>query len=160
MYEFVTAELHELSAERDDGTVIIRLAEIIVPKGLLDGIVPTPDSVFYQPWTVLHQRAAFDIGGGVVVTLPSLKELKNPETRAYVEKFYGFGSDASAERIMKVTKLLQHWTAGLHGVGTWHGAGPVQAQKIMVQRLTDYGEMKDLARRMAGIDAEPPPTAG
>ena len=103
---------------------------------------------------------AGDIGGGVVVTLPSLKELKNPETRAYVEKFYGFGSDASAGRIMKVTKLLQHWTAGLHGVGTWHGAGPVQAQKIMVGRLTDYGEMKDLARRMAGIDAEPPPTAG
>ncbi len=96
---------------------------------------------------------AGDIGGGMVVTMPSLKELRNPETRGYMEKYYGFGSDASAERILKVTKLLQHWTAGLHGVGTWHGAGPVQAQKIMVQRLTDYDEMKRLAREMAGLDA-------
>jgi 4-hydroxybutyryl-CoA dehydratase / vinylacetyl-CoA-Delta-isomerase len=52
---------------------------------------------------------------------------------------------------MKITKLLQNWTAGLHGVGTWHGAGPVQAQKIMVQRLADFEEMKRLAKEMAGI---------
>jgi len=95
---------------------------------------------------------AGDIGGGLIVTLPSLKELMNPETRRYVEKFYGFGADVPAEHILKVTKLLQNWTAGLHGVGTWHGAGPVQAQKIMVQRLTDYDEMKDLAKRMAGLE--------
>lgn len=94
---------------------------------------------------------AGDIGGGLVVTMPSLKELKNPETREYMEKYYGFGSDASAEDILKVTKLLQNWTAGLHGVGTWHGAGPVQAQKIMVQRLTNYDDMKERAREMAGI---------
>jgi 4-hydroxybutyryl-CoA dehydratase/vinylacetyl-CoA-Delta-isomerase len=94
---------------------------------------------------------AGDIGGGLVVTMPSLKELNNPETREYMEKFYGFGSDASAAEILKITKLLQNWTAGLHGVGTWHGAGPVQAQKIMVQRLTDYDEMKARAKEMAGI---------
>jgi len=39
---------------------------------------------------------------------------------------------------MKVTKLLQNWTAGQHGVGTWHGAGPGMAQKVMLQRMTDY----------------------
>jgi 4-hydroxybutyryl-CoA dehydratase/vinylacetyl-CoA-Delta-isomerase len=94
---------------------------------------------------------AGDIGGGLVVTMPSLKELKNPETQKYMEKYYGFGSQTPAENILKVTKLLQNWTAGLHGVGTWHGAGPVQAQKIMVQRLTDYEEMKNLAKQMAGI---------
>jgi 4-hydroxybutyryl-CoA dehydratase / vinylacetyl-CoA-Delta-isomerase len=98
---------------------------------------------------------AGDIGGGLVVTMPSLKELKNPETRKYMEKYYGFGSQTPAENILKVTKLLQNWTAGLHGVGTWHGAGPVQAQKIMVQRLTDYEEMKNLAKQMAGIQGTP-----
>ncbi len=98
---------------------------------------------------------AGDIGGGLIVTLPSLKELKNPETRKYVEKFYSFGADVPAENILKITKLLQNWTAGLHGVGTWHGAGPVQAQKIMVQRLTDYDEMKELAKRMAGVEDHP-----
>ncbi len=97
---------------------------------------------------------AGDIGGGLIVTLPGLKELKNPETRGYLEKYFGFGSDAPAEEILKITKLLQNWTAGLHGVGTWHGAGPVQAQKIMVHRLADYEEMKRLARRMAGFERE------
>ena len=48
---------------------------------------------------------------------------------------------------MKVTKLLQNWTAGLHGVGTWHGAGPVQTQKIMLQRVINYDHEKDLVRK-------------
>jgi hypothetical protein len=31
----------------------------------------------------------------------------------------------------------------------------MQAQKIMVQRLADYEEMKRLAREMAGVDRRP-----
>jgi 4-hydroxybutyryl-CoA dehydratase/vinylacetyl-CoA-Delta-isomerase len=48
---------------------------------------------------------------------------------------------------MKVHKHLQNWTAGMHGVGTWHGAGPVQAQKIMLQRVIDYTHEKDLVKK-------------
>ena len=90
---------------------------------------------------------AGDIGGGLIVTMPSLKELKNPEVKDYVEEFYSFGSDEPTENIMKVTKLLQNWTAGLHGVGTWHGAGPVQTQKIMLQRVINYDHEKNLVRK-------------
>jgi 4-hydroxybutyryl-CoA dehydratase/vinylacetyl-CoA-Delta-isomerase len=90
---------------------------------------------------------AGDIGGGLIVTMPSLKELKNPEVRDYVEEFYSFGSDEPTENIMKVHKLLQHWTAGLHGVGTWHGAGPVMAQKIMLQRVIDYEREKNIVKK-------------
>ncbi len=89
---------------------------------------------------------AGDIGGGLVVTMPSLKELSNPETKAYVEEFFSFGSDEPTENILKVHKLLQNWTAGQHGVGTWHGAGPVMAQKIMIQRVADFEHEKDLVR--------------
>jgi 4-hydroxybutyryl-CoA dehydratase/vinylacetyl-CoA-Delta-isomerase len=94
---------------------------------------------------------AGDIGGGLVVTMPSLKELKNPETRKYVEEFYSFGSDEPTENILKVHKLLQHWTAGQHGVGTWHGAGPVQTQKIMIQRVADFEHEKDLVKKTLKI---------
>ncbi|MGB9628743.1 MAG: 4-hydroxyphenylacetate 3-hydroxylase N-terminal domain-containing protein [Thermodesulfobacteriota bacterium] len=100
-------------------------------------------------WRVM--ALAGDIGGGLIATLPSLKELKNPETREYVKEFLGFGSEASAEEIMRVTKLLQNWTAGQHGVGTWHGAGPVMAQKIMIQRVVDYEYEKNLVREALGI---------
>jgi 4-hydroxybutyryl-CoA dehydratase / vinylacetyl-CoA-Delta-isomerase len=89
---------------------------------------------------------AGDIGGGLVVTMPSMKELKNPETKAYVEEFLSFGSDEPTENIMKVHKLLQHWTAGMHGVATWHGAGPVAAQKIMLQRIVNFDREKELVK--------------
>jgi 4-hydroxybutyryl-CoA dehydratase/vinylacetyl-CoA-Delta-isomerase len=100
-------------------------------------------------WRIM--ALAGDIGGGLIVTLPSLKELKNPEIKDYVTEYLGFGSDAPAENIMKVTKLLQNWTAGLHGVGTWHGAGPVMAQKIMLQRVIDYEHDKWIAKRTLNI---------
>ena len=89
---------------------------------------------------------AGDIGGGLVVTIPSLKELKNPDVKDYVEEFYSFGSEEPTENILKVHKLLQHWAAGLHGVGTWHGAGPIMAQKIMLQRAVDFENEKNLVK--------------
>jgi 4-hydroxybutyryl-CoA dehydratase/vinylacetyl-CoA-Delta-isomerase len=100
-------------------------------------------------WRVM--ALAGDIGGGLTVTLPSLKELKNPEVKDYVEEFYSFGSDEPTENIMKVHKLLQNWTAGLHGVGTWHGAGPVMAQKIMLQRIINYEHEKELVKRTLNL---------
>jgi 4-hydroxybutyryl-CoA dehydratase/vinylacetyl-CoA-Delta-isomerase len=100
-------------------------------------------------WRVM--ALAGDIGGGLVVTMPSLKELKNPETRAYVEEFFSFGSDEPTENILKVHKLLQHWTAGQHGVGTWHGAGPVMAQKIMLQRAVTFDHEKELVKKTLNL---------
>lgn len=100
-------------------------------------------------WRVM--ALAGDIGGGLIVTMPSIKELKNPDIRDYVEEFYSFGSDEPTENIMKVHKHLQNWTAGLHGVGTWHGAGPVMAQKIMLQRIIDYEHEKELVRRTLNL---------
>ena len=100
-------------------------------------------------WRIL--ALAGDIGGGLIVTLPSLKELKNPEVKDYVNEYLKFGSNTSAENIMKVTKLLQNWTSGLHGVGTWHGAGPLMAQKIMLQRVINYDHEKWIAKRTLNI---------
>ena len=100
-------------------------------------------------WRVM--ALAGDIGGGLLVTMPSIKELKNPEVKDYVEEFFSFGSDEPTINIMKVHKLLQNWTAGLHGVGTWHGAGPVMAQKIMLQRVINYDHEKDLVKRTLNI---------
>lgn len=97
-------------------------------------------------WRVM--ALAGDIGGGLIVTLPSLKELKNPEVKKYVEEFYSFGSEEPTENILKVHKLLQNWTAGLHGVGTWHGAGPIMAQKIMLQRVINYDHEKELVKQV------------
>ncbi len=97
-------------------------------------------------------KIAGDLAGGLVVTMPSERELKNPETRDYMEKF--FRTTVPAEKRMRITKFLQHWIAGQHGPGTWHGAGPVQAQRVMVSRLADLEGKKKLAKELAGLKEE------
>lgn len=99
-------------------------------------------------WQIM--ALAGDIAGGLVVTLPSLQELKNPATKKYVEKY--LKAAAPAEKRMRVAKVLQNWTAGLHGPGTWHGAGSPQAQMISLHRAANLEEKKRLAKKIAGIE--------
>jgi len=99
-------------------------------------------------WQIM--ALAGDIAGGLVVTLPSFKELKNPATKSYVEKY--LKAAVPAEKRMRITKVLQNWTAGLHGPGTWHGAGSTQAQMISLHRAANIEEKKRLAKRIAGIE--------
>jgi len=40
-------------------------AVLVVGHNLLDPIVLTPDSPFYIPWSVLHQRALYHLAGGI-----------------------------------------------------------------------------------------------
>jgi uncharacterized membrane protein len=44
-------------------------AVIVAGHNLLDGIVLTPASPFYLPWTILHQRALYDVGGGAAIKI-------------------------------------------------------------------------------------------
>lgn len=101
-------------------------------------------------WKIM--ALAGDIGGGLIVTMPSMRELKNPETRPYIEKY--LRAAAPAEKRMRITKVLQNWTAGLHGPGTWHGAGPPQAQKISLYRVANLEEKKKIALEIAGMEED------
>jgi 4-hydroxybutyryl-CoA dehydratase / vinylacetyl-CoA-Delta-isomerase len=101
-------------------------------------------------WEIMKNAA--DIGGGLVVTMPSLKDLDHPEVGPLLRKF--FKSAAPAEKRLRVAKFLQHWTAGLHGAGTWHGAGAPQAQRVMISYLTDYEAKKKMAKKLMGMDPE------
>ena len=92
---------------------------------------------------------AGDIAGGIAVTMPHEKDLENPETRGYIEKY--LKGAAPANKRLRITKFLQHWVAGLHGVATWQGAGAAQAQMLTLYRLTDFEEKKKLAKELAGI---------
>jgi 4-hydroxybutyryl-CoA dehydratase/vinylacetyl-CoA-Delta-isomerase len=98
-------------------------------------------------WQIM--ALAGDIGGGLIVTMPSFKELKNPATKGYVEKY--LKGAVPAEQRMRITKVLQNWTAGLHGPGTWHGAGSTQAQMISLHRAANIEEKKRIAKKIAGI---------
>jgi 4-hydroxybutyryl-CoA dehydratase/vinylacetyl-CoA-Delta-isomerase len=98
-------------------------------------------------WEII--KNAGDIGGGLVVTMPRLKDLEDPEVGPVLQK--AFGAAAPAEKRLKVAKFLQHWTSGLHGVGTWHGAGAPQAQRFMFTVLTDFDKKKKMAKKLMGL---------
>jgi len=95
---------------------------------------------------------AGDIGGGFITTMPSFEDLRNPATKEYLQKYLKV--KVPAEKRMRITKVLQNWAAGLHGAGTWHGAGSVQAQMISLMRVANIEEKKKIAMEVAGIEEE------
>ncbi|PKN60085.1 MAG: aromatic ring hydroxylase [Deltaproteobacteria bacterium HGW-Deltaproteobacteria-11] len=98
-------------------------------------------------WEII--KNAGDIGGGLVVTMPRLKDLEDPEVGPALKK--AFSAAAPAEKRLKVAKFLQHWSAGLHGPGTWHGAGAPQTQRFMFTVLTDFEAKKKMAKKLMGM---------
>jgi 4-hydroxybutyryl-CoA dehydratase / vinylacetyl-CoA-Delta-isomerase len=101
-------------------------------------------------WEIM--KNAGDIGGGLVVTMPRQKDLDHPEVGPMLKK--AFAAAAPADKRLKVAKFLQHWTAGLHGPGTWHGAGAPQTQRFMISVLTDFEAKKKMAKKLMGMKEE------
>ena len=96
-------------------------------------------------WEVM--ALAGDIAGGIAVTMPSEKDLRNPEIRDYVSKY--LKAAVPAEKRMRIAKFLQNWVAGLHGVGTYQGSGPSQNQMMVLYRISDLEEKKRMAEDLA-----------
>jgi 4-hydroxybutyryl-CoA dehydratase/vinylacetyl-CoA-Delta-isomerase len=81
--------------------------------------------------------------------MPSEKDLDNPEIGPYVEKY--LKSAVSARKRMRLAKFIQNWVAGLHGVGTWQGAGSAEAQMLTLHRIFDFESRKTMAKELAGL---------
>jgi 4-hydroxybutyryl-CoA dehydratase/vinylacetyl-CoA-Delta-isomerase len=109
-------------------------------------------------------RLAQDLAGGLVVTLPSERDLDNPETGDLLRKYLKGRSDVPAESRMRVLRLIENMTLGRNAVGylteSMHGAGSPQAQRIQIARRMEVEYKKRLARKLAGVDgAEAEPAA-
>jgi len=98
-------------------------------------------------WEIM--KLAGDIAGGASVTIPHEKDLENPQTKGYIEKYLKSKADAAPR--LRMIKFLQNWVAGLHGPGTWHGAGSIEAQIITLNRDTDWESKKRMAKELAGL---------
>ncbi|MFC1961694.1 4-hydroxyphenylacetate 3-hydroxylase family protein [Chloroflexota bacterium] len=100
-------------------------------------------------------KRAVDICGGILGTMPSEKELKNPETRKYMEKYLKGAEGFSVEDRMRIIYLIQSLLFGTNSVGyiveSVHGAGPPEVQKAAVRYLTDFKAKKEMAKALAGI---------
>ena len=103
-------------------------------------------------------RLAEDIAGGLLVTLPSEKDFKNPEIGKYMSKYLKGDKEVPTESRLRMLRLIENISMGLGAIGyqieSMHGAGSPQAQKIMIEREVNIEWKKRLAELLAGIGKE------
>jgi 4-hydroxybutyryl-CoA dehydratase/vinylacetyl-CoA-Delta-isomerase len=96
-------------------------------------------------------RLAMDIAGGLVATLPSEKDLKNPEIGRYVEKYMKAKMSIPTKDRMRMMRLIENMVLGVGLIESLHGAGSPQAQRITILRHADLEAKKRLSKDLAGI---------
>ncbi|MBT4090361.1 MAG: 4-hydroxybutyryl-CoA dehydratase, partial [Deltaproteobacteria bacterium] len=100
-------------------------------------------------------RIAQDVAGGLMVTLPSEKDFKLPETKKWMEKYYQGNAGVSTENRLRMLRLIENLTMGTAAVGylteSMHGAGSPQAQRIMISREVNMQEKQKNAKKLCGI---------
>ncbi|MBN1828171.1 MAG: 4-hydroxyphenylacetate 3-hydroxylase family protein [Deltaproteobacteria bacterium] len=101
-------------------------------------------------------RLAQDIAGGLVVTLPSEKDLHSPEVGKWIKKYYRTKTGIPMDHRMRILRLIENITMGTAAVGylteSMHGAGSPQAQRIMIAREVDMSLKQKNAKILSGIE--------
>ncbi len=102
-------------------------------------------------------RLAQEIAGGLVVTMPSEKDLRHPKVGEYVAKYLKGADGIPVENRIRIVRLIENLTVGLGAVcyltESLHGAGSPMAQKIMIGRRANIDRMKNAAKRLCGIES-------
>ncbi len=102
-------------------------------------------------------RLAQDIAGGLIVTMPSERDLKHPKIGKYVAKYLKGVEGVAVENRVRLLRLIENLTVGLGAAcylaESMHGAGSPMAQRIMIGRQSNLERMKSSARRLCGIDS-------
>jgi 4-hydroxybutyryl-CoA dehydratase/vinylacetyl-CoA-Delta-isomerase len=100
-------------------------------------------------------RLAEDIAGGLMVTMPSEKDLKDSKIGPYIEKYLKGVANVSTENRLRILRLIENITLGSAAVGyrteSMHGAGSPQAQRIMISRQSNLEQKKKFAKNIANI---------
>jgi len=103
-------------------------------------------------------RHLHDIGGGAILTAPTIGDLENSETRGYVEKYMTASGDVSAEDRIRLFHAIRDATADAYG--GWHlvtnlqSGGGLYAQRIVTRKHFDMERAKGYAREAAGLNDE------
>lgn len=105
---------------------------------------------FYPEVTRLSQ----DIAGGFIATLPSEQELENPRVAGYITKYYSTGEHTDPIERIKLGRLIENMTGSTPIVECMHGAGSPQAQRVVVQRATNWKAKQQFAKNIIDSTVE------
>ncbi len=119
------------------------------PDPLLANVTKT--SVTRMPYEL--QRLAEDVGGGMVSCMPSERDLRSDRIGPFVEKYYRGLRDVTAEKRLRVARLLESMVFGPGKLSTlcMHGGGSPAAALLGIRQTADLESKKEMARRLAGI---------
>lgn len=99
-------------------------------------------------------RLAQDIAGGLIVTMPSERDLQHNEIGPLIRKFLQGRDGVEVTDRMRILRLIENMTIGRNAVGylteSLHGAGSPQAQRIQIARGMKIEDKKARARKLAG----------
>src|SRR5438093_10746810 len=99
---------------------------------------------------------AQDIGGGLMVTMPSEKEFRSSVTGPLLEKYLKGRKGVSTENRMRILRVIENMTLGRNAVGylteSMHGAGSPQAQRIQIARQMQLQYKKKVANSLPNVD--------
>lgn len=121
------------------------------PDPLLANV--TKISVTRLPYEI--QKIAEDIGGGMISCMPSELDLRNSKVGPLIEKYYRGTLGVTAERKLRVARLIESMVAGPGRLGAlcMHGGGSPAAAQMTVRQLADLERKKEMARSLAGVPA-------
>jgi 4-hydroxybutyryl-CoA dehydratase / vinylacetyl-CoA-Delta-isomerase len=127
-------------------------AELAVPNTTVTNIAK---QYFAENYHAMVQKVQ-DIAGGLVVTAPSEDDLKNPETKAYVEHYLGGKQGFGSVNRLKLINLIRDYFAssfgGYHELLAIHAEGSLEAQKITILRGFDARDAMAFAADCANLD--------
>jgi 4-hydroxybutyryl-CoA dehydratase/vinylacetyl-CoA-Delta-isomerase len=91
-----------------------------------------------------------------MVTMPSERDLRSPETGKWLQKYLQANPNIPTEHRMRILRLIENITLGTGAVGylteSMHGAGSPQAQRIMISRLAEMNLKQAAAKKLSGIE--------
>jgi 4-hydroxybutyryl-CoA dehydratase/vinylacetyl-CoA-Delta-isomerase len=99
-------------------------------------------------------RLGQDIAGGKIITLPSEKDLENPESGKMLEECFSGKDGVPPRDIIKMLRLIENMSVGAGLPEAMHGAGSPAAQKIMIARRSGMEKKVELAQTVAGIQRD------
>lgn len=100
-------------------------------------------------------RLAEDLAGGLLATMPSLADLDHPELGPKLRAVIG---DPERARLLRLIEWMSYGSGAVPlRIECMHGAGSPQAQRVVIERRTDWESKIAAARRLAGLEAPADP---
>jgi 4-hydroxybutyryl-CoA dehydratase / vinylacetyl-CoA-Delta-isomerase len=126
------------------------------PSGMVHPNILAINTAKYYYASNFHRMVGLlhDLGGGLVLTLPTESDFRNPETGPYMRKYLATRSSVNVETRMRVYNTIRDMTAD--SLGGWNlvvalqAGGGLTAQRFMMNRTYDMAAARKAALKAAG----------